>query len=203
MTRTVALSAPSGPRARHEESGYEVSTQDRSFPCGRYFCSTAAVLYALVLLSTTSDAAVRNSPKNAARIAVQRSVATPVEHEGVPPMLMEPSSVEGYYPLRYTGDLIEVSIGVSLERVGSGKFTILFPLSTVRAAEDDSVEQIDALDDALAGFNIGISGSADTPVPMYADDLAELMGDRSVTEYLATGTPPSRWNVLWHGLAKR
>ena len=118
-------------------------------------------------------------------------------------MLMEPSSVEGYYPLRYMGDLIEVSIGVSLERAGSGKFTILFPLSTVRAAEDDSVEQIDALDDALAGFNIGISGSADTPVPLYADDLAELMGDRSVTEYLATGTPPSRWNVLWHGLAKR
>ena len=70
-------------------------------PCGRYFCSTAAVLSVLVLLSTTSDAAVRNSPKNAARIAVQRSVATPVEHEGVPPMLMETSSVEGYYPLRY------------------------------------------------------------------------------------------------------
>lgn len=128
--------------------------------CVRSAAMAVPVLGA-ILLATTTDAAVRDTKKGAARIAARTSTATPVEHEGVPPMLNEGSSVEGYYPLSYRGDLIEVRIVASLGRSARGEFTIAFPLSTARASDADFAEQIDDLDDALALFNMGISGSAD------------------------------------------
>jgi hypothetical protein len=138
-----------------------------------------------ILLVTATDGAVRES-RTDVRMARRSPVVTPVEHEGVPEMAQEDSRVEGYYPLSYRGNLIEVTISASLDKPSaSGEFTISFPLSTARASDADFAEQIDDVSDALALFNIGVSGSADAPVPLDADELSDLMGDRNLTEFVA------------------
>ena len=149
---------------------------------------TAAIVVLILgmfLLTSSTDAAVRDSKQIAVRTVERTSPVTPEEHEGVPPMANEDSRVEGYYPLSYRGNLIEVKITASLERPAAhGEFTISFPLSTARASDADFAEQIDDVDSAIAGFNLGISGRNDTPIPLDADELADLMGDRTVTEFL-------------------
>ena len=138
-----------------------------------------------ILLVTATDGAVRESKREAVRTAAPRVVVTPMEHEGVPAMAKEESLVEGYYPLSYRGNLIEITINVSMGRSAGGEFTISFPLSTARASDADFAEQIDDVSGALARFNTGVSGSADAPVPLDADELADLMGERNLTEFVA------------------
>ena len=158
----------------------------RSLSCRQLWPAVIVVpVLGAIFLATATDGAVRES-RTDVRIAKRSPVVTPVEHEGVPEMAKEDSRVEGYYPLSYLGNLIEVTISASLDRPSaSGEFTISFPLSTARASDADFAEQIDDASGALARFNAGVSGSADAPVPLDADELADLMGDRNLTEFVA------------------